>query len=350
MPASSSFIFATCNAGSEASLKAEVARTHGPLLTPAFMRPQLVTWKSNRPLTAAFDLKSVFARVSGLSLGLCKSTDDITRAAAPAMAVKPFHLHVFPREVPEEGVSVEQWNRLNALRVEVATALTAAGLQLHATRSPDDGEWVLNLIVEPDKDHCLAGIHRHWPTRHPSPGALSHVVLPPESPSRAFLKIEQALEWRSLDAEGALAGLTALELGCSPGGGTYALLRHGVNVIGIDTGAMDARVINFTGPSNARLTHLPIAAGDLAAHPLPRRIDLLLSDMNLAPPVVLNYVEAVQKRVRAKKLIITLKLNDPGMEARLPEFLAHFSRFAPGPVRATQLQANRREVCLFASA
>lgn len=350
MSAASSFFFATCNPGSEPSLKAEVARLHGTLLSPAFMRPQLITWKSRDPLTVAFDLKSVFARVSGLSLGLCKTTEEVTRAASSAFGATAFHLHCFPREVPEEGVSDETWQRMDSLSVAVAAALQVAGLELHEPRKPKDGEWVLDLIFESDTDHCLAGVHRHWPTRHPLPGGLSRAVLPPESPSRAFLKIEQALAWRNLDDEGTLSGTTALELGCAPGGGTYALLRRGVSVTGVDTGAMDAVVTSFTGPADARFTHLPVAVGALATQPLPDRIDMLLSDMNLAPPIILKYVEAVQKRARAKTIMVTLKLNDREMESRLPEFINHFARFAPGPVRATQLQANRREVCLFAQA
>ena len=350
MSAASTFVFATCNIGSEVSLKAEVARLHGPLLTPAFMRPQLITWKCRDPLTAAFDLKSVFARVSGLSLGLCKTTEEVARAASTAFGASVFHLHCFPREVPEEGVTDETWKRMDALRDAITSSLQAAGLEVHEPRKPKDGEWVLNLIFETENDHCLAGVHRHWPTRHPLPGGLSRAALPPESPSRAFLKIEQALAWQSLDDEDALAGTTALELGCAPGGGTYALLRRGVSVTGIDTATMGELVKNFTGPSGACFTHLPVSVGALVRHPLPGRIDLLLSDINLAPPVILKYVETVQKRVRAKTVIITLKLNDREMETRLPEFIAHFSRFAPGPVRATQLQANRREVCLFSKA
>lgn len=219
--------------------------------------------------------------------------------------------------------------------------------KLRASNQPKDGDWVLDLIFEADGGHCLAGIHRHWPTRHRLPGALPRIALPPESPSRAFLKIEQALAWQGLDAPEALAGLTALELGCAPGGGTYALLRRGVNVIGVDTGEMSPLVGGFTGPHGASFTHLRMAAGALADQPLPK-IDLLISDMNLAPPLVLKYVEAAQRRMRARSLIVTLKLNDRAMESRLHEFLAQFARFAPGPVRATQLQANRREVCLSA--
>jgi len=347
MPVASSFVFATCNAGSESAVKAEVARAHGPLLTPAFMRPGLITWKSREPLDAAFDLGSTFARVSGLSLGISKSTDHLVGLAAGAFGARSFHLHAFPRDVPEEGVGDETWSRIDSSRDRISAEMIQAGLHLHEPRRPGAGEWVLDAIVEPDTGHCLAGVHRHQAARHPLAGALPRIALPPESPSRAFLKIEQALAWQNLDAEGALAGLHALELGCAPGGGTYALLRRGVSVTGVDTGAMSPLLAAFTGPGGARFTHLPVPAGALGDHPLPKQTAILVSDMNLAPPAVLKYVEAAQRRVRARILIVTIKLNDRVMESRLPEYLSSFARFAPGPARAVQLQAHRREVCFF---
>ncbi|MBE7495767.1 MAG: hypothetical protein HS117_12535 [Verrucomicrobiaceae bacterium] len=73
-----SFVFATCRAGSEPSLKADVARWHEGRLTPAFMRPQLITWKvRGQPPDSGFVLDSPFARVSGLSLGLCASAAEL---------------------------------------------------------------------------------------------------------------------------------------------------------------------------------------------------------------------------------------------------------------------------------
>jgi hypothetical protein len=54
--------------------------------------------------------------------------------------------------------------------------------------------------------------------------------------------------------------------------------------------------------------------------------------------------------VNAQILIVTLKLNDRSLEVKIPLYLKHFSQFAPGPVHATQLSANRREICLFSQA
>ena len=346
-PFASSFAFATCNAGSESALKAEVARTHGSALTPAFMRPGLITWKSRQPLPRDFDLRSVFARVAGVSLGLCKNVDELAAKARAALGAASFHLHVFPREVSEEGVSEERWQQIDATRAQISAALQDGGLHLITAPTPTAGEWVLDLITESANSNLFAGLHRHDAHHHPLPGALPRIALPADAPSRAYLKIEQALAWRGIPHD-TLRGLTALELGSAPGGGSLALLHRGMNVIGADTGEMDSRVIDFRGANGAHFTHLRASAGSLAASPLPR-IDLLLSDMNLAPPAVLKYVETLQRRVRAKIVLVTLKLNDRAMESQLPGFIAHFQRLAPGPVFATQLPANRREVCLFSS-
>ncbi len=341
----SSFIFATCNAGAEPSLKEEMTRLHGARFRPAFMRPQLITWKCGGALSESYDLGGVYARASGLSFGLCKTDEEIVTKAASTSAGTPFHLHLFPRECAADTEPDETWRRMDALRERLA----AAGLSAPLSGAPVIGDWVLDLIYERDSDACLVGAHQHSARQHPQPGGLSRGQLPAEAPSRAFLKMEQALAWRGFDGDGALAGMTALELGCAPGGGTYALLRRGVEVTGVDTGEMDARVLAFTGPGGARLTHVRESAGAVSNATLPERVDLLISDMNLAPPVVIKYVEALQRRVRARMLLLTLKMNDREMESKLPDFIGHIARFAPGEVHTTQLQANRREITVFAA-
>jgi len=55
--------------------------------------------------------------------------------------------------------------------------------------------------------------------------------------------MEQAIIWAGLDGPKALPGKTVLELGCAPGGATLALLRHGMNVVGVDTADLDPRVV-----------------------------------------------------------------------------------------------------------
>ncbi len=311
------------------------------------MRPQLITWKSKRALDGGFALGSCFGRVSGLSLGMCAKDEDIVTSAAVFGGVL-FHLHVFPREVPEDGLFEAEWARLDAKRAALIVPLEAAGIAIHeAEAQPQIGDWVMDVIVgHGDEEPLFIGAHRHSTQTHPIAGALPRITMPKEAPSRAYLKLEQALAWGGLDNDRALLGKTALELGCAPGGASYALLRRGVRVIGVDPGQMDPMVLRFTGPNQARMKHLPISVGDLGEEPLPRQIDLLISDMNLAPPSALRYIEWVQNRVHARHFILTLKINDRAIERAIPSFLQQLGKFAPGELRVTQLPANRREICV----
>lgn len=344
------FVFATCREGSEAALKHEVAALHGGRLRPAFMRPQLITWKSDDEIPADFDLQSVFARVSGVSLGGAESDGQIVDKAKQFARGSALHLHVFPRETPEDGLSVDEWSRIDARRTAIATALKDAGLILAPVEdTPADGDIVLDVVVESDSERSLVGTHRHRAGKHPLPGALARLQLPSESPSRAWLKLEQALIWAGWEVKSKLSGKTALELGCSPGGATYALLQHGVRVIGVDPeGPMSERVLALAEAQGGTFTHLPIPAGALAAQSMHLQPDLLISDMNLAPPVVLKYLERIQKRVQARAFIVTLKLNDRPMQEQVHDFIASLRSFAPAPVHAMQLPANRSEICVIA--
>ncbi len=349
---SSSFVFAACNRGSEPSLKAEIARLHGGLLAPAYMRPQLVTWKSREPLGESFSLGSVFARASGLSLGRCSGLDELKAKAGTAAGDEPFHLHVFPREFGEDGITGDDWNRLDIFAAEAAESLRAAGLRPHLPANPAAGDLVLDVLIDggvasisSEDPHFLLGIHRHTAGHSPLPGGLPRAVLPPDVPSRAFLKMEQALARAGLDVPGALAGQTALDLGCAPGGASYSLLLRGMKVFGVDTGRMDERVLHFSG--GGQFIHFDTTAGGLAKLPLPAGIDLLVSDLNLAPAVALKYIESIQRRMGARILILTLKMNDRETEERIPGLIERIAAFARGRVIATQLPANRREVCVI---
>lgn len=344
----SEYIFATCRAGSERAMKQQIAARAGRMLSPSFMRPQLVTWKSTRQLDASFAPDTVFARVSGISLGMFDAAEALAGKVAEQFPGVTVQLHVFPRIAPEDGVPEESWKQIEATRKTLAAALEAAGVKLSGTSRPRDGQFVIDVIVGEAGEKLLLGAHVHGPSRHPWPGALPRITLPDDAPSRAYLKMEQALIWAGLDGPKALPGKTALELGCAPGGATLALLRRGMNVVGVDTADLDPRVVAEGERRPGSLKHLRVAAADLFKEELPRPVHVLVSDMNIAPPIMLRTVERVQSRVRARVLILTLKLNDRAVEQQIPRFLKQIEMFAPSPVRATQLAANRAEFCVVA--
>lgn len=340
------FLFATCNPGWESALKAEMRARHGEAVTPAFLRPGLVTWKVREDATLSLTgPPPVLAHVSGSSLGMAKALEDLPEIAAK-LGRAPDRVHVFPRVLPENGFTAEEWESIDARSEEITAVLRESGLNVDSS-PPRHGDLVLDVILGEEGEALFVGWHRHDRFRFPFPGGMPRAILPDNAPSRAWLKMEQGLHYAGLGDPGSLAGKTALELGCAPGGGSFSLLTHGAKVLGVDTGEMDGRVLAFEDAEGAAFSHFAISAGELRIEDLPRRVDLLASDMNLAPPVALRYIERLQRRVRARTLLLTLKINDAKMKAQIPAFLDRVRKLTPGEVIATQLPSNRKEITLL---
>jgi len=341
------FRFTTCRAGSEPVLKRDIATHFAGELTPAFMKPQFITWKVRSPGFSPPRTLSTFARVSGTSVGLCKTIDEVVDQAR-GITKQPLRLHVFPRITNEDGVEAATWQRIDTIEAEINRALLQAGVQL-VTRLPYAvGDLILDVIVgETDAEPLFLGLHEHQASSHTQPGGLQRITLPENVPSRAWLKFEQALAWRGWDQLD-LSGQTALDIGCAPGGATYALLQRGMNVLGIDTAEMDPSVLQMAKVKGVRFDHWRTAAGRINLTALPQEVALILCDINLAPPEVLPQIARIQDSVQARRLILTIKLNTPALEDRAHEFIDAIRDWAPAPVFATQLAANRREICVCA--
>lgn len=325
------FVFATCRSGSEPSLKREVAARHGGWLTPAFMRPQLITWKARTEMRPEFELEAAFSAVSGFSAGMARTAAEVA-ARVDEQELEVSQIHVFPRVIGEDGIPEELWQQADSIHQEIASLV----------RLTKSSQLILDVILGAEGEPWFLGIHRRSPAAHPCPGALPHLHMPPEAPSRAWLKIEQSLSWLGLDAPGKLAGRTALELGSAPGGASWALLQRGMKVIGVDTGIMDARVL-----AHPNYRHLSVPAGDIALRELPQEIDLLAADMNLHPGLTVKYAERFTRELNPRWLALTLKMNDGQVESQVPSLLQQLRRFAPGEVYARQLPANRREITVI---
>lgn len=341
------FRFTTCRAGSEAVLKRDIAAHFAGELTPAFMKPQFVTWKVRSPGFSPPRTLSTFARVSGTSLGLCKTLAEVVEQVRK-LGTKRFRLHVFPRVTPEDGVEATAWQRIDAIEADITRELQQAGVQLETRLPYAGGDLILDVIVgETETEPLFLGYHEHQASSYVQPGGLPRIALSEGVPSRAWLKLEQALAWRGWDQLD-LRGQTALDLGCAPGGATYALLQRSMNVLGVDTGEMDPRVLQLAKSQGVRFDHWRTAAGRLNLTALPQEPALLLCDINLAPPEVLPQISRIQDAIQARRLILTVKLNTHALEDRAHEFIEAIRDWAPAPVFATQLAANRREICVCA--
>ncbi|MDB4986353.1 MAG: putative SAM-depedent methyltransferase [Myxococcaceae bacterium] len=332
-------MFILCQPGAEPALKRELALLE-PGWAAAYQRPGLVTFRSDRPLTPDSTLRSVFARQYGVSLGNVSAGDVAAVSDALVPLTEAVCLQVAER-APEEPDRSEPSERIRVLEAELRLRCAS---QLTATARAEPGQLVLSVIVGEDPTWLL-GLHRHGITHSPYPGGRAPIALPSDSPSRAYLKIEEAIARYDLPLK---AGDTALEIGAAPGGAAYALVRRGVSVLAVDPAAMDPRVLAFQGPRAARVTHLACAVGELKRDQLPARVEWLLLDVHLAPQVALRAARRLASLYKSTLLgaVLTLKLNDWRFADRVPAFLAQAREMGLVEPEAKQLVSHRQELAI----
>jgi 23S rRNA (cytidine2498-2'-O)-methyltransferase len=334
----SRFAFALCQRGAEAALKRELG-VRQPAWAAAFQRPGVVTFKAPAALAPELALDSVLARCHGISLGPASTVDALRSLALSAG--EPVRVHVIERDLyrpDEEPPGSER----GALTRELEQALGAyPELALGPAKL---GELVLDVMVAPGEP-WLIGAHRHAPGRSPFQGGRYPVEVPPEAPSRAYAKIEEAIAAFELPIR---AGQHALELGAAPGGAAYALARRGVHVTAVDPADMDAQALAFVGPGGARIRHLQIPMGALEVAQLPERVDWLLCDVHLAPQVALRGVRRIVRMTKGslRGVVLTLKLNDWSFLDRTDAFLAQVRELGVSAPRARQLASHRQEIAI----
>lgn len=342
------FVFVTCQVGAERSLKSEVAR-RWPAFSFAYSRPGFLTFKlpPGFQLADDFDLDLVFARSWGFSLGKLDDAELFKRTAGVWRLAHGRHfdaLHVWQRDTAKPG-----WRGFEPRVTDAARAAQAEIEQARPAALRDrtplpsiaiEGQTVLDcVLVEPDQ--WWVGWHRARGDASRFPGGLNELTLPETAVSRAYLKMAEALEWSGLPLE---RGQTVVELGCSPGGASQALLARGLKVIGIDPAEVDPVV-----DAEPRFTHIRKRAADVRRREF-RGVTWLAADMNVAPETTLEAVEAIvtHEAVNIRGLLLTLKLLEWGMADLLPEYLQRIRTWGYRDVRARQLTTNRQDVCVVA--
>jgi 23S rRNA (cytidine2498-2'-O)-methyltransferase len=341
------FLFATCQQGAESALKREVGRVW-PGFRLAYSRPGFVTFKlpADHRLAADFDLKSVFARAYAFSLG--KATGDqpamLAEAAWRLAAGLPIEaVHAWQRDPFTPGYRgfepgpTELGRQAHAALVE-GRGLTADVATEYCPAPP--GVMVLDcVIVEPGE--WWVGYHK---TRSPVsrwPGGMRPAVLPPHAVSRAYLKMDEALDWSGLPVR---SGDQWAELGCAPGGAAQALLDRGLVVLGIDPAEVDPVV---TAHPNFR--HLRRRSKQVRRREF-QDIRFVVADMNVAPNYTLDAVQDIVQHdeTHIEGVILTLKLAEWSLADEIPKFLARIRRWGFENIQTRQLAHNRQEICVAA--
>lgn len=337
------FVWLLHQPASFAWLKRELACKR-PDLRFAFSRPGLTTYKVD-PANVDMPIVSSFARAHGRSLGRAADVSEAL-ALASGLSTERLRLHVFERS-PDRPADERDPNVAGTRAANIERQLREAGPQRFAQSSEaNDGDLVLDVICAPAEyadDGLFVGWHRHGPGHGPFPGGVPHVWVPATAPSRAWAKIEESIRWSGLVPR---AGETAVEIGSSPGGASFALLERGLTVHGVDPGVMAPAVRDYVGAKGNRFVHhaMPAAAVDRRA--LPRQFQWLASDVNLAPMIALKYVERFVALAHGglRGAFITLKLNDDGVFEALPSLAQRIDRLGAREVRYVQLPSHRSEI------
>lgn len=302
MESNQKFYYFLCNEGSEAFLKEEVKLFH-PELRFSFSQKGFVTFKL------------VGAKIKNAEFVFCRHFGEF---------VQKGNKETLEQFIPAEAKSVEY--ALNGeIKKNIEINLNDEVFELIELKP---NEYYLGkYIVKKATDRLIGG--------------FAQIVLPTESPSRAYLKILEGSKKVGINFS---SDQNALEVGSSPGGATYALLKQGLNVMGVDPGEMDPICHQFSN-----FKHHKMAIQDFKVDLIDKKIDWFLCDMNLAPEATLNEIEKILIHIKDdfKGGFITLKMTKLSLVARLPFYKKIMERMGVVPELMTQLPSHKQEFLMF---
>lgn len=351
------YLFVTCQRGAEKALKAELTASQ-PKFRASFSRPGFVTFKVPAELAQApnFSFPSLFARQWCWSLGKVTDESESTAAIAKALvkelqqaAPSPFQqLHVWPRDaapVGHRGFEPGETDESRSAREALLTELPPELLTRDEARKPAAlraGQRVLDVVmVEPGEWwYGWHTIRRGEPWSR-WPGGIYAAEMDESIVSRAYLKMREGITTFRWPVKG---GDTVIEIGSSPGGASQALLEISLRVIGVDPAEMHESLL-----ANKKFTHWRMRGSEIKKTRL-RGVKWLTADLNVAPDYTLDTVEEIvtNQHVRIAGLLLTIKLPEWELAAKIPKHLARVKSWGYKSVRARQLSHNRQEYCLCA--
>ena len=225
----------------------------------------------------------------------------------------------------------------NALR----PALRKAGL---LAPQPDPGRMRLHVCFAAGNHAFVAQSDPR--DSSPWPLGIPRLKLHADAPSRSALKLEEALLALLDERERNTLlqpGMRAADLGAAPGGWTWVLARHGLQVTAIDNGPLRPHVLD-----GGRVEHL--RADGFGWQP-PRPLDWMVCDMVEQPRRVATRMAQWFSEGWCRQAVFNLKLP---MKKRWAETRLCLDLFAeragkPLTIRARQLFHDREEITAYAA-
>ena len=338
------FYFATCQVGAEKAVKVEVL-AECPQLKFAFSRPGFITFKEDSDQKPALILKkAIFTRLWGEVLGQTK--DEATLPELLKLIPAKQVIQIFDRDqfVPgDEPESFVQHSHIQGISSEISgfewNGIPALGAQVYS-------------LIWVDDFHVFLGRHTYSENLSNAPGNIPKIKLSEESPSRAYLKIEEAFYRFKPKIE---KGMQVLEIGCSPGGATVSMISRGLMVTGIDPKNMDPKIYKLAGFKHIQKPAKDITATDLSM--LMINPEWIVLDMNTAPLETLDELNHVisllrknlGKNLKLKQGFLTIKLNDWKFASSIPLYLKRLEEMGFQDLHPIQLATNRQEFFVWSS-
>ncbi|MEO5622338.1 MAG: 23S rRNA (cytidine(2498)-2'-O)-methyltransferase RlmM [Dokdonella sp.] len=182
----------------------------------------------------------------------------------------------------------------------------------------------------------------------PWPGGIPRLKFPQAAPSRSTLKLDEALLVLLEESERERwlkPGMRAVDLGASPGGWTWQLVKRSLQVTAVDNGPMDATLL-----ASGLVEHL---RADGFRYRPPKPVDWLVCDMVEQPRRVAELIAQWLRDGCCRYTIFNLKLP---MKKRYDEVQMCLdivrNAFNDGgqriELRAKQLYHDREEITVFA--
>jgi len=337
------FYFATCQFGAEKATTEEILREF-PYLRFAFSRPGFITFKEivNDQKPVITRTHSIFARLWGSSIGQAK--DQAALEALIATLPEDATIHTFERDTFVPGDEPKGF----VLNARIDQIIKNLNIKRAWNKQPKVGDTVYDLIWI-DDFYVFLGSHIHGTHLYPIRGNQPHITLPENSPSRAYLKIMEAIHRFQPRIE---KGMQVLEIGCSPGGATTAMLSLGLRVTGIDPKRMDSSLY-----SKPNFQFIQTLAAQITEQDL-RQVnpDWIVMDMNIAPLEALDELTHVLNclkkswgpRLKLQNGFLTLKLNDWKFANSIPLYLKRLEQNGFSDLIPIQLCSNRQEFFVMA--
>lgn len=348
------FLFVTCQAGAESVCKATLLQ-HTDQARLAFSRRGCLTFKlGERPQDAREAiLRNPFARTWGESLGVLSGElgETLAQRVWQLVGDRPIdQLHVWEVDrISDASRTTPQ--PLTPLAASIGELIaTARGsdpypeqpspVELRTNQLARKSQHVLDCVLLAPNE-WLIGTHQATTDVGCWPAGLPPLKVQSEAPSRAYLKMLEALQWSKLPVR---RGEVILEIGSAPGGSCQALLERGLHVIGVDPAEMDESVL-----AHPNFEHWRKRGHEIQRRAI-RNVRWLSADSNVAPRHTLDTVEALvtHEATHIDGMLLTLKLPDWNLATEIPDYLERIRGWGYRYVKARQLVHNRQEVCVFA--